>query len=482
MSKFRATPLVLLLLALSSVYLFAQGPCPTASSTNTSTILPRSGSLICLVPQVYGAGGLVGTDHGGPLDPTNAFGHTVHFNASSLAGFSPLNAEIGTQLSQLPFASPASGFVFSFKPSLGVVSRQTESLGPILTERAETIGKHKLFVGFSYQYFNFDKVDGVNLRSFNAVFTHENESNLCQVPSPPPFLGCGSDGEPRFQHDFISTQNRINLKVHQFTAVASFGLTSRLDLSVAIPILDVRMSMSSDANITSFETSCPGFCIHRFNPVNPNIPTHESFISLSNSIFFNSGSASGIGDVVFRGKFQALKGEKAGLAVGVDLRFPTGDEENFLGSGTYGERPFVVFSYAGRISPHASFGYEINGNSILAGDITRKVESHLPNVITYSAGADAGVTRRLSLSADFLGQALQNARKMSVTTYTDAFVNVTQPNITTTRATVNQASIAVGGKVNPIGKLLLTANVLFRLNDAGLHSKPVPLVGVSYTF
>jgi Putative MetA-pathway of phenol degradation len=459
------------------------GPCPVATSTKTSTILPRSGDLICLVPQVYGGGGLVGTDHGGPLDPTNAFGHTVHFSASSLAGFNPLNAEIGTQLSQLPFASPASGFIFTFNPSMGVVTRQTESFGPILTERAETVGRHKLFVGASYQYFNFDQVDGVNLRSFNAVFTHEDESSSCQVPNPPAFLECGSDGKPRFQHDFIGTQNRIDLKVHQVTFVSTFGVTNRLDLSVAVPILDVRMSMSSSANITSFESFCALRCIHRFNPSNPaDIPTHESFISTSNAIFFDNGSASGIGDVVFRGKFQALKAEKAGLAVGVDVRLPTGDEENFLGSGTYGTRPFVVFSYAGRISPHASAGYEINGNSILAGDITRHVDAHLPNVITYSAGADAGVTRRVSLSVDFLGQALQNARKMLTTTYTDPFVNVTQPNITTTRATVNQASIAVGGKFNPVAQLLFTANVLFRLNDAGLHSKPVPLVGVSYTF
>jgi hypothetical protein len=36
--------------------------------------------------------------------------------------------------------------------------------------------------------------------------------------------------------------------------------------------------------------------------------------------------------------------------------------------------------------------------------------------------------------------------------------------------------------VNPIGKLLITANVLFRVNDDGLHYKPAPLVGVSYTF
>jgi hypothetical protein len=47
---------------------------------------------------------------------------------------------------------------------------------------------------------------------------------------------------------------------------------------------------------------------------------------------------------------------------------------------------------------------------------------------------------------------------------------------------VDQASIAGGFKANLVGQLLLTANVLYQMNHAGLHSKPVPLLGLSYTF
>jgi hypothetical protein len=185
--------------------------------------------------------------------------------------------------------------------------------------------------------------------------------------------------------------------------------------------------------------------------------------------------------VIFRGKFEALKGEKAGLAVGLDVHVPSGDERNFLGSGTWGVRPFAAFSYAGRISPHASFGYQRNGDSVLAGDVTSNTSSHLPDIITYSAGADAGVTHRVTLSADFLGQSLVDAKKIAPSTFADA-AGATHSNIVTSTATINQASIAVGGKVNPVGRLLITANVLFRVNDAGLHSRPVPLIGMSYTF
>src|SRR5690348_6245035 len=104
--------LVPFLLLLASTFSFGQGPCPTASSTQ-STGTPRlSADLICGVPQLYGPGGLVGTDHGGPLLSTAQFSHAAHFSNSSLQSFSSLNAEIGTQVSQLPLTAPISGFTF----------------------------------------------------------------------------------------------------------------------------------------------------------------------------------------------------------------------------------------------------------------------------------------------------------------------------------------------------------------------------------
>ena len=436
---------------------FAQSPCPTAT-LNPNAVF--SGDMVCLVPQVYGPGGFVGTNNAGPLNPTTKFHHEVHFQASSVESFSPLNSEIGVQLSQLPFASPASGFVFSFNPSLGVVARTTESFGPILTERADTIGRHKLFVGASYQYFDFDEVGGVDLRNFGAVFRHE--------PLP---------GNPIFTNDIISTKNRIDLKVHQVTAVATFGITSRLDVSVAIPIVDVRMGVSSAATIVSFESPC---CIHTFAIPSP-YPSHEVVNSPSGAIFFNANSALGIGDVVVRTKLEVLKREKAGFTLGVDVHTHTGDAKNFLGSGTFGARPFATFSYTARVSPHATVGYLWNGQSILAGNITAGTTAHLPDVVTYSAGADAGLTRRLTLNVDFIGESLRKATEISPSTYVD-FSGVSHPNISTSTRTINQANVAVGGKFNVVGRLILSADVLFRVGDAGLHSKPVPLVGISYNF
>src|SRR5271165_1653575 len=60
-------------------------------------------------------------------------------------------SSFATQLGQLPLLSSGSGVVVTFTATgLPVV---TDFLGPILTDRATTIGKHKLLLAFAYQKF-----------------------------------------------------------------------------------------------------------------------------------------------------------------------------------------------------------------------------------------------------------------------------------------------------------------------------------------
>jgi hypothetical protein len=41
---------------------------------------------------------------------------------------------------------------------------------------------------------------------------------------------------------------------------------------------------------------------------------------------------------------------------------------------------------------------------------------------------------------------------------------------------------AAGVKFNPKGNLLISANVLFPLTDAGIRAKAVPVIGFDYAF
>jgi hypothetical protein len=464
----RLTVLCSLLLVSASTAALAQSPCPTQVLLGSAA--KRSSDPVCVIPQVYGPGGLVGVDNGGPLTATQF--HEVHFQASSINSFGPINAEIGVQLSQVPLASPVSGFIFA-----NGVMQEATSFGPVLADRAETLGKRRIFVGASYEYFDFDKADSVNLRSFGAVFQHELEPTICAMNLPnTPCVG----GEPIYTRDIVASQNRIDIKVNQVTLVGTYGLSDKLDVSIALPIVNARVAMTSNATIYNFE---PAPVNHTFAPITNN--PRETYISPSNAILTNSNSATGVGDLRLRGKYVAWRDskEKSAVAVGMDLRLPTGDAYKFLGSGTWGLRPFVIYSYSARVSPHASAGFEGNGNSILAGTVTSQpvTKAQLPNVFTYSAGADASIRRWVGVSADYIGTSLLNAARIENSTYTDYKGNP-HPNVTTFTSTVNQANISLGAKVRPVARLLVTGNVLFRLNDEGLHFKPSPLIGVSYVF
>ncbi len=55
--------------------------------------------------------------------------------------------------------------------------------------------------------------------------------------------------------------------------------------------------------------------------------------------FSASGSATGIGDILIRLKKAATSLGPTDLALALDVRLPTGQEENLLGSGALGLKP-----------------------------------------------------------------------------------------------------------------------------------------------
>jgi len=251
----------------------------------------------------------------------------------------------------------------------------------------------------------------------------------------------------------------------------------------------------------------PPFIFNRFNFFQPTIAqaTPPPNISVPNcpaapcfdAVFSDSRSVTGLGDVVVRGKYQFYTGERLGIAGGLDARLPTGDEENFLGSGTLGLKPFVVASYRGRISPHGEVGYELNGNSLLYGNFIATptvTKSGLPSRFLYVAGVNVAVTKRLTAAFDLYGQRVFGASQLEPGHLDDfgacndsncAVVTPGNPIPTSLVKSDTDISIvdaSLGAKVRLFRHLLVTGNVLLKLNDSGLRAKVVPLAGVSYTF
>jgi len=420
-----------------------------------ATVGAQDGKLAFLIPNLYGPSGLIVNSEA--LLPDGST-HSAHFNSAFQAEFTQFNISLASQLASVPLPSPASGFTYELDPALGVFKRSTQSFGPILAERAETIGKKKFSLGFNYQYFTFDTIEGVDLGNVPAVFTHDNAA-----------VGGRSD--------VVTTANGIDLKVGQFTAFLSYGLADAVDVSAAVPFVKVDLDVVSQATIQRIGTaSSPATHFFRDASAPGTFGTTKTFSS--------SGSASGIGDVVGRLKARLVKSGATGVAIGVDVRFPTGDELDLLGSGAWGVKPFVILSVSQRVlSPHLNVGYQWNGQSVLAGNVVTGEKKSLPDQILYDAGVDIGVTSRVTLALDVLGRRVLNSPRLQTETFQALQGGRTFPSIHFVQdADFNQTNGAAGLKVNAGGRLLLDVNVLFKLDNSGLRDKITPLVGFEYSF
>lgn len=452
-----------------------------------------SNKVACTVANAFGPGGL--STNGQALVQRNTFGNQ---QSTFFLNLNALNASVGSQLGQLPLVSPASGIAFSFDKSLGVFVPQQYNFGSILSERGGTLGRHKFLVGFSYQSFDFDTLDGTNLKNLPSVFSQADVGSCSASSASTSQAGCA------FIRDVILTTNALDLRVNQYTAFVSFGLTERLDVSVAIPTVNVRMAVTSaatiknngsDSNIQFVDPSTGQGCL-------PNPCFNRSF--------FNSRGATGIGDVTIRGKYTVWKGEKASLGLGADLRLPTGDSLDYLGGGAVGIKGFAAWSRSGKLSPHLNFGYEWNGSSFLAGDLApsqangtvKPFKDNLPGQILYSAGAEYGLFKRLSVAFDYLGNMYFNAPRIQSSTFQElgactappppgpvglsacnsfAATGAVDANIIQTKGSFTTSSAAVGLRFRPFNQFLITANVVAKLDDPGLRAKYVPLLGISYS-
>ena len=100
-------------------------------------------------------------------------------------------------------------------------TRTTGSFGPIFAERALTVGRKKLNFGINYMRATFDEFEGLELRS----------------------------GDIKFFTDFgnlVFGEDSLTLKVSTDTVgfFLNYGLTDRLDVGLAMPLVRVDMDAS----------------------------------------------------------------------------------------------------------------------------------------------------------------------------------------------------------------------------------------------
>jgi hypothetical protein len=428
---------LLVLVSISSVGAVAQINCASG---------PASKKLVCEFPF---ATGLFSNDtalgeSGGTSGATTS--------AQQLAG--SINIGIATQVSQLPLASASAGTVEVYKAG---VPETFNNLGPILTDRAQTIGKHKFFLGVTASQFVFTDIDGTSLGAL-------------------PFAWAATAFVPGTQTPLTTTytteDTNLQFKIDQFIAVATFGITNKIDISAVVPAEYVSLGATT-YNSTSYIVNTNNVLVY---PKYTNTPTYAA------------GTASGVGDITFNVKSSLWAGEHATVAAAMNVRVPTGDDENYLGSGAWGFSPYVVYSYLAKVSPHAKIGYEWNTSTPLNPQYTStgKVSGNLglPGGAQYDVGADWALAKHLTVAADLLGNQFLNTPRLVPTTTT---ITTTSGPITLNTSITGNSSytinnLSTGLKIAAVRDLVLAGNVLFQLNNNGLRSRPTPLLGISYKF
>lgn len=345
-----------------------------------------------------------------------------------------LNSQIGTELSDVRLNSGVANVGIQFDLETGVSVRTTETFGPIYAERAQTIGRRRLQIGVSYSRFNFEEFEGDDIGEIEII----------------PLISDGTVGmPPAFENDLLIVSADFDIREDVVAFSAIYGITDKFDIGIFIPYASIDYKISSHADIWGWNgsemvlnpdpTDNPW---HYFDPGNPFSDSPDSKVW---------GDADGLGDIVLRAKYFLWAAEYADVAVAMDVKLPTGDEDRFLGTGDLNATPSIILSSSylnGRFNPHVNIGYEFNGGG---SDLSQLV---------WRAGFDSRITDRLTGAVDVIGFNELDGDGVG----DDIF------------------DVSLGLKLNPWRELVLFANVQLPLNDEGLRTDFTPTAGVEFTF
>lgn len=439
----RRTLQLLLLAALSSSGAMAQITCNAGSAA--------SFKLVCEFPF---ATGVLNNDTALGQGSSTGGGATQGAQ-SAVQAATTLNIGVATQVSQLPIASASAGAIVVYRNG---VQGTVNDLGPILTDRAQTVGKHKFFLGFTASQFVFTSLDGVSLSSLPFSY-FRNATN--------PTTGLLQSTT------YTQETTAISFRINQFIAVGTYGLDDKTDFTMIVPV--ERVSIGS---VTPQQTST-SYVVDGNSKLILN--------SYTNPTSAAAGNATGLGDITFNLKRTLFSGERVAVASAMNIRIPSGDDQNLLGTGAWGFNPYAVISFqsSSPMSPHLKLGYQWNTPTELNDPtLTSSGKQSLPGGMQYDAGVDYAVAKHVTIAADLLGsqflntpRLIQSTTQVSTTTGSIPFVTSTPSN-----SSYTISSVSTGAKWAVYKDFLLSANVLFQITNNGLHARPTPLMGISYKF
>ena len=328
-----------------------------------------------------------------------------------------LLAELATQ----PPSLSSVGLAYRFNPTLGTVERASASFGSFFTERSLTAGRGQSALGVSFRAASYHRLDGRDLRDGTFV-TAANQFR---------------DETRPFDDEKLTL--RLDSRVLTFTG--TFGVTDRLDLSTAVPVVFISMSGS------------------RLN-------TYRGAQQVQATA---TATTSGLGDVAVRAKYALVAAAGGGVAVAGELRLPTGRTEDLIGIGKTAFSGLVIGSAErGPVGVHGNL-------SVAGGGLSSEVDYR--GALTFSA------TDRVTLVGELIGRRIADAGRL-----TDArmphptIAGVDTIRLITEDTSLTSGAAVLGAKWNVARTWILSAHVQLPVTDGGLRSGPVTLVGLDYAF
>lgn len=298
--------------------------------------------------------------------------HAGHYIGSSVAangsllGF--LNGAIGATLGSIPISATSSGATFRFVNGAPVST--ATSAGPIFAERAQTLGRGGLLIGVNSTRLAFNRLRGTDLDDVSFNFAHQD------VAAP----GLGDLG---FENDYINVRPSMRLTLQSTALFATYGVADRLDVGVAVPVVYASMRGTSTAQVLDVAGGLSR--LHYFGTDTLN----RAFSTTARA----SGSYTGIGDIAVRAKASVAETDRVGVSVMADGRLPTGDADNFTGTGELAVRALgIVSARLGNFSPHLNGGYAFR-----SGETQN-------DAVLLTAGFDQLLTPAITLAVDAISE------------------------------------------------------------------------------
>jgi hypothetical protein len=326
------------------------------------------------------------------------------------------------ELATLPIGSSSPGFVYRFNPDLGTQERATQTFGPFFAERSLTAGRKQVSFGLSIRNTTFTHLGGEDLRNGEFIIS----GNRFVDESQP------------FDVEALT----LDLSARTMTGLINVGVTDRFDLGAVVPIVSISLEGSR-------------------------VNTYRGQVLVQARA---DARATGVGDVAIRGKYRFLdRPGVGGLAAVGEIRLPTGDADNLLGTGDAAVSALAIASFEqGRFGVDGNFG-------VVRGGAANEVQNR-------GAGSDS-VAQKQTAEVELFGRRISDFGPIvAAEAPHPSFANVNTIRLVGEPGSQHTAAILGGVKWNPTGTWLFNASVSRNIGDPRLRSGVVAQAGLDYAW